>query len=72
MVDKFINLRQNIVKLISFPLCLGNILKGFLVDNMRKTELNGYVFHFSVGYDAIVVDDILDIQQYLMKKNDVK
>ena len=43
------------MKLISFPLCLGNILKDFLVDNMRKTELNGYVFHFSVDYDAVVV-----------------
>ena len=26
---------------------------------------------FSVGYDAIAVDDILDIHKYLMKKNDI-
>ena len=25
----------------------------------------------SVDYDAIAVDDILDIQNYLMKKNDI-
>ena len=25
---------------------------------------------FSVDYDAIAVDDILDIRNYLMKKND--
>ena len=25
---------------------------------------------FSVDYDAIAVDDILDIHNYLMKKND--
>ena len=31
---------------------------------MKKTELNGYVYHFSVDYDAISVDDILDIHKY--------
>ena len=29
---------------------------------MKKTELNGYVYDFSVDYDAIAVDDTLDIQ----------
>ena len=33
---------------------------------MRKTELHGYVYDFSVDYDAIAVDDILDIDNYLM------
>ena len=28
----------------------------------KKTGLNGYVYKFSVDYDAIAVDDILDIQ----------
>ena len=36
---------------------------------MRKTGLIGYVYDFSVHYDAIAVDDILDIHNYLMKKN---
>ena len=36
---------------------------------MRKTGLIGYVYDFSVDYDAIAVDDILDIHNYLMKKN---
>ena len=40
-----------------------------LVDNMKKIELNGYVYDFSIDYDAIAVDDILDIHNYLMKKN---
>ena len=35
---------------------------------MKKTGLNGYVYDFSVNYDAIAVDDILDILKYLMKK----
>ena len=38
---------------------------------MEKTGFNGYVYDFSVDYDAIAVDDILDIHKYLMKKNDV-
>ena len=39
---------------------------------MKKTGLNGDVYEFRVDYDAIAVDDILDIQKYLMKKNDIK
>ena len=27
----------------AIPLCLGNISKDFLVKNMKKTGLNGYV-----------------------------
>ena len=27
---------------------------------MKKTVLNGYVYDFSLDYNAIVVDDILD------------
>ena len=52
-------------------LCLGNILKDFSVNNIKKTGLNGYVYDFGVNYDAIAVDDILDIHKYLMKKNDI-
>ena len=38
---------------------------------MRNTGLNGFVYDFSVDYDAIAVDDILVIQNCLMKKNDI-
>ena len=38
---------------------------------MKDTGLNGYVYDFSVDYDAIAVDDILDIIKYLMKNNDM-
>ena len=38
---------------------------------MKKTGLNGYVFDFSVDYSAVTVDDILDIHEYLMKKNNI-
>ena len=58
--------------IIATPLCLENISKDFSVDNMKKTGLNGYVYDFSVDYDAIAVDDILDIHKYLMENNNIK
>ena len=53
-------------EIVTYLLCLGNILKDFSVDNMKKEGLNGYVYDFGVDYDAIAVDDILDIHKYLM------
>ena len=47
--------------IIVTPLCLGNISKDWPVDNMKDTGLNGYVYNFSVDYDAIAVDDMKDI-----------
>ena len=34
----------------------------------KKTGFNGYVYDFSVDYDATDVDDIIDIDNYLMKQ----
>ena len=53
--------------IIATPFCLGNISKYWSVDSMKDTGLNGYVYDFSVEYDAISVDDINDIYKYLMK-----
>ena len=50
-------------EIVATPLCLGNISKDWLVDNMKKTGFNGYVYDFSVDYNAIAVDDMLDIQK---------
>ena len=36
---------------------------------MKKTGLTGYVYDFSADYNSIAVDDIKDIDNYLMKKN---
>ena len=58
-------------EIVANPLCLGNISKHFPVDNMKKTALSGCVYDFSVNYDAIAVDDILDINKYLMEKNGI-
>ena len=56
MVQKLLNLKQN-------------VSKDFSIVNMKKIGLNGYVYDFSVDYDAFAVDGILDIQKYLMEKN---
>ena len=56
---------------VATPLCLRNISKDFSVDNMKKTVLNVYFYDFSVDYDAIAVDGILDIHKYLMKTNGI-
>ena len=51
-------------EIVATPLCLGNISKDWSLDNMKKTGLNGYVYDFSVDYEAITFDDILDICKY--------
>ena len=48
-------------EIVATPLCLGNISKDWTVDILKNTGLNGYVYDFSIDYDAIAVDDILDI-----------
>ena len=58
-------------EIVASPLCLGNISKDWSTDNMKKTGFKGYVYDFSVNYDAISVDDIKDIHKYLMEKNDI-
>ena len=58
-------------EIVATPLCLGNITKEFSEDNTKKTGLNGYVYDFSVDYDAIPVADILDIHKYLTEKNKI-
>ena len=55
----------------AYPPCLGNISKDWTVDNMKKSGLKGYVYDFSVDYNAIAVSDILDILKYLMKKIEI-
>ena len=51
-----------------YALCLGNISKDFTINNMKKkTRLKGNVNVFSVDFNPIDTNDILDIHKYLMK-----
>ena len=54
------------------PLSLGNDLKDFSFDNMKRTGLYGYVYDFSVDYDSSDANDITDIHKYLIKKYGIK
>ena len=58
-------------EIIPNSLCLGNVSKKISASNMKKIGFNGHIYDFSVDYDAIDVDDILDIHKYLMKKNGI-
>ena len=58
-------------EIVASPLCLGNISNNWSTDNMKKTGLTGYVYDFSADYNAVTVDDIKDIHNYLMKKNNI-
>ena len=58
-------------EIVATPLCLWNISKDWLVDNMKDAGLNRYVYDFSVDYDTTAVDDIKDILKYLTKKNNI-
>ena len=71
MVKKNHKFKARDSEILATPLCLGNISKDWTADNMKKTRLNGYVYDFIVDHDSIAVDDILDIQNYLMKNNDI-
>ena len=55
--------------IVASPLCLGNISKDWSTDNMKKTGFTGYVYDFSADYNAATLDDIKDINKYLMKKS---
>ena len=48
---------------------MGNVAKDFSVGNMTKTGLYGFLYDFSVDYDILDVDDVLDIHKFLMKKH---
>ena len=51
-------------QIVVAPLYLRNISKDWSIDNMKKkTGFNGYVYDFSVHYDATDVDDIKGIHK---------
>ena len=65
---EFHKFKAQVSEIVAIPLCLGKILKDWSVNNMKKTGLNGHVYDFSVVYDAIAIDYILDIHKYLKTK----
>ena len=70
MAPKLLNLNQKILKFFHIHYAYETNQEKS-VDDLKKTGLNRYVYGFNVDYDAIAVDDILDIYKYLMKKNNM-
>ena len=68
---EIIKFKAKYSNIIATPLYLGNISNDWSVDNLKDTGLNGYVYDFSVDYDSTDVNDIKDIHNYLMKKNNI-
>ena len=60
---KGINFRAKNSEITPYPLCLEGLSKDFSSSNRARTGLNGYAYDFSVDYNAIAVDDIVDIQE---------
>ena len=55
-------------KIVASPLCLAIFLKTGQQIIWKKTGLTGYGYDFSADYNAIAVDDVKDIHNYLVKK----
>ena len=70
MVQKIYKFKAKDSKIVPNRLCLGNISKDWSVNNMKKTGFTGYVYDFSIDY-VIAVDDVKNIHNYLMKKNNM-
>ena len=51
-----------------YTLGLGNVLKDFTINSMKKTGLKGAVKFISVDFNPIDTNDILDIHKYLMER----
>ena len=64
-----INFKDKDSEIVPSSLCIGGPSEDFTVGYVGATGLTGYIYDFSVDYWAIVNDKILDIHNYLMKKN---
>ena len=58
-------------EIVASQLCPGKISKDWSADNMKESGFTGCVYDFSADYNAIAVDDVKDIHNYLMKKNNM-
>ena len=67
MLQEYMNSKQKNLEIKYYALCLSNISKDFITDNMEKTGSKGAVNFFSVDFNPIDTNDILDIHKYLIK-----
>ena len=63
--------KAKVVEIKDYPLCLGNISKDCTIDNM-KNRIKRSCKIFSVDFNPIDTNNILDIHKYLMKEHYIK
>ena len=55
-----------------YNFCLESVSKDFTKDQQSEVSLNGIVYDFWVDHRSIKKEDIHNIHQYLMIKNNIK
>ena len=63
------NAKYNIT---GYNFCLGSMSTDLTKDEQSEIYLNGTVYNFSVDHISIKKEDILNIHQCLMIKNNIK
>ena len=72
MEKKSLNLKLTKNVIFETQFCLRRISTSFSNTESREISLNGNVYHFSVHYNSIDKSDILNINKYVIAKNDIK
>ena len=62
----------NLTNVIWYEFCLGNVSNDFTKNEQGETFLNGTVYDFLVDHSSVEKEDILNIHEYLMVKNNIK
>ena len=52
-------------------MCLRGLSRDYNKNSRKDTGLYGNIYDFSIDYSAITNDKIVDIHNYLLKKNNV-
>ena len=55
-----------------YNFCLGSISKDFTKDEQSQISLDGTLYNFSVNHTLMKKEDILNLHQFLMFKNNMK
>ena len=53
---------------IDSSLCRGNVSENFTINNIKKTMIKEVINFFSVDFNPIDKNDILDIYKYLTER----
>ena len=67
MLQRYINLKQD-TEIKDYALCLGNVSTIFRLIIWKKTELKGVVKFFSVDFNPLDSNNILDNHRNVMQK----